>query len=95
MGGTRNTHDRIEKFMNVLTKNLKGRKTLTGVGPKTAGYFKFDLKGDVKLAVWIRLARNAVRWRVRMHIIKKKFSLTETLGIPFKDETLSAYQLGL
>jgi len=43
MRWTRYTHDRIEKFMRVLPKNLKG-KALTDVGPETAGYFKFDLK---------------------------------------------------
>jgi len=44
MGGTRNTHDRIEKFIYALPKNLKERKTLMDMGPKTEGYFKFDLK---------------------------------------------------
>jgi hypothetical protein len=39
MGGTRNKHDRIEKFMYILTKKPEGKKNFDGRGAKNSGIF--------------------------------------------------------
>lgn len=39
MGGTRNTHDRIEKFIYVLPKKPEGKKNVDARGAKNSGIF--------------------------------------------------------